>query len=175
MKFTEKQPNIYIFQRFLAKTRDSLGLVNVPIWMAQTKETNLNQQKPRRGVGGTAIYGLYPGGYCHIWAIQVCAAVKGMVFKQFTLGQGDQSVWVQNRVSFLRKLIGWLKVLSRLGKQQTATLGQGGFGEFTLVQGSKIQLNQLWYRLRVPGSQWHIPTQKFLKNLLGGLYKYVPL
>ena len=27
-------------------------------------------------------------GYCHIWAIQVCAAVKGMVFKQFTLGKG---------------------------------------------------------------------------------------
>ena len=26
------------------------------------------------------------GGYCHIWAIGVCAAVKGMVFKQFTLG-----------------------------------------------------------------------------------------
>ena len=25
-------------------------------------------------------------GYCHIWAIWVCAAVKGMVFKQFTLG-----------------------------------------------------------------------------------------
>ena len=31
-----------------------------------------------RGGGG--------GGYCHIWAIWVCAAVKGMVFKQFTLG-----------------------------------------------------------------------------------------
>ena len=29
---------------------------------------------------------LIPGGYCHIWAIRVCAAVKGMVFKQFTLG-----------------------------------------------------------------------------------------
>ena len=28
------------------------------------------------------------GGYCHIWAIWVYAAVKGMVFKQFTLGQG---------------------------------------------------------------------------------------
>ena len=30
-----------------------------------------------------------PGGggrYCHIWAIWVCAAVKGMIFKQFTLG-----------------------------------------------------------------------------------------
>ena len=26
------------------------------------------------------------GGYCHMWAIYVCAAVKGMVFKQFTLG-----------------------------------------------------------------------------------------
>ena len=25
------------------------------------------------------------GGYCHIWAIYVCAAVKGMVFKQFVL------------------------------------------------------------------------------------------
>ena len=26
------------------------------------------------------------GGYCHIGAIYVCAAVKGMVFKKFTLG-----------------------------------------------------------------------------------------
>ena len=26
------------------------------------------------------------GGYCHIWAIWVCATEKGMVFKQFTLG-----------------------------------------------------------------------------------------
>ena len=26
------------------------------------------------------------GRNCHIWAIGVCAAVKGMVFKQFTLG-----------------------------------------------------------------------------------------
>ena len=25
-------------------------------------------------------------GYCHVLAIWVCAAVKGMVFKQFTLG-----------------------------------------------------------------------------------------
>ena len=34
--------------------------------------------------------GFRPGGgggcYCHIWAIWVCAAVKGMVFKQFKLG-----------------------------------------------------------------------------------------
>ena len=26
------------------------------------------------------------GGYYHIWAIHVCAALKGMVLKQFTLG-----------------------------------------------------------------------------------------
>ena len=36
------------------------------------------------------IYNVAPdgggGGYCHIWAIWVCAAVKGMVFKQITLG-----------------------------------------------------------------------------------------
>ena len=146
MKFTEKQPNIYIFQRFLAKTRDSLGLVNVPIWMAQTKETNLNQQKPRRGVGGTAIYGLYPGGYCHIWAIQVCAAVKGMVFKQFTLGQGDQSVWVQNRVSFLRKLISWLKIYLDQGNSYSrikgiwgvySSIGQQNLAELALVKNTQ--------------------------------------
>ena len=36
--------------------------------------------KPSRAPGG--------GGYCHIWVIWVCAAGKGMVFRQFTLGQG---------------------------------------------------------------------------------------
>ena len=33
-------------------------------------------------------YWVRPRGYCHIWPIEVCAAVKGMVFKQFTLGWG---------------------------------------------------------------------------------------
>ena len=33
------------------------------------------------------------------------------------IGYINQSVWVQNRVSFFRKLISWLKILSRLGKQ----------------------------------------------------------
>ena len=37
----------------------------------------LRQKKKSPGGGG---------GYCHIWAIWACAAVKGMVFKQFTLG-----------------------------------------------------------------------------------------
>ena len=35
------------------------------------------------------LVGLYPGGgggYSHMYAIWVCAAVKGMVFKQFSLG-----------------------------------------------------------------------------------------
>ena len=42
-------------------------------------------------------------------------------------------------------------------------MGGGGVWEFSLVQGSKIHLNELWYRLRVPGTQRHIPTQNFLK------------
>ena len=31
------------------------------------------------------------------------------------IGYINQSVWVLNRVSFFRKLISWLKILSRLG------------------------------------------------------------
>ena len=39
---------------------------------------NYNRTSPlARGEGGE---------YCHIWAIFVCAALKDMVFKQFTLG-----------------------------------------------------------------------------------------
>ena len=97
-------------------------------------------------------------------------------------GYINQSVWVQNRVSFFKKLISWLKILSRLGIviirfcfAQTTELmtsvvsgkqlpqDRGDLGLFTLVQGSRIQLNQLWYWLRVPRPQRHIPTQKFLK------------
>ena len=65
------------------------------------------------------------------------------------IGYINQKVWVQDRVSFSRKLINWLP----------KSLGQGGFGEFSLVWGRKIQLNQLCYRLRVSGSQRHIPLK----------------
>ena len=102
------------------------------------------------------------GGYYHIWAIQVCAAVKGMVFKHFTLEQGYKSEHFGLEKGIIFQETDQL-VEDFIQTRETATLGQGGFGEFTLVQGSKIQLNQLWYRLRVPGSQRHIPTQKFLK------------
>ena len=33
------------------------------------------------------------------------------------IGYINQSVWLYNRVSFFRKLISWLKILSRVGKQ----------------------------------------------------------
>ena len=33
------------------------------------------------------------------------------------IGYINQRVWLQNRVSFFRKLISWLKILSRLGTQ----------------------------------------------------------
>ena len=46
-------------------------------------------------------------------------------------GYVNQSVWVYNRVSFFRKLISWLKILSRKGKQ--LLWDRWGFGEFTLV------------------------------------------
>ena len=44
---------------------------------------------------------------------------EGYGFQAFysRIGYINQSVWVQNRVSFFRKLISWLKILSRLGKQ----------------------------------------------------------
>ena len=61
------------------------------------------------------------------------------------IGYIHQRVWVSDRVSFFRKLISWLKI-NFIQTRETTTLGQGEFGEFTLVQGSKIQLNQLWYR-----------------------------
>ena len=114
-----------------------------------------------------------PGGYCHIWAKQVCATVKG-IYKSERLGleQGiifqetDELVedFIQTRDNLWYNVLFWLDCASDLSSfWKTATLGQGEFGEFTLVQGSKIQLNQLQYRLRVTGSQWHIPTKKFLK------------
>ena len=122
---------------------------------------------------------------------------EGYGFQAVYSGVGyiNQRVWVQNRVSFSRKLISWLKILvqtretgncrskykeiksvlfwldyaSDLGSfWKTATLGQGwGRGrnwEFSLVQGSKILLSQLRYKLRIPGSQPDISTQKFLKQ-----------
>ena len=86
------------------------------------------------------------GGYCHIWAIQVCAAFQAVYSR---IGYINQSVWVLNRVSFFRKLIIWLKILSRLGKQLLqdrgiwgvySSIGQQNSAELALVQvkGSRI-------------------------------------
>ena len=65
--------------------------------------------------------GTLPGGwgwgYCHTWDIQVCAAVKGLVFKQLSLGQCIEirRLEVQNRVS-IDQVINCLKILARLRK-----------------------------------------------------------
>ena len=104
------------------------------------------------------------GGHCHIWAVQVCAAVKvwfsgrllqDRVYISESLGL-EQGIIFPETDQLVEDFI---------QTREKATLGcwGGGLGEFTLVQGNKIQLNQLWYRLRVSGSQRHIPTQKFLK------------
>ena len=67
----------------------------------------------------------------------------------FRIGCINQSVWVQNRVSFFRKLISWLKILSRLGKQLLqdrgilgvySSTGQQNSAELALAQvkGSRV-------------------------------------
>ena len=137
----------------------------------------------RRVLEYTVVW-LFPGGGVlpYVGYIVMCRCERyGFQAVYPRIGYINQSGGVQNRVSFFRKQIKQLKILSRLGMWykvlfwldycasdlgsfwKTVTLGQGGFGDFTLVQGSKIQLNQLWYRLRVPVSQQHIPIQKFLK------------
>ena len=65
------------------------------------------------------------------------------------IGYINQSVWVQNRLSFFRKLISWLKILSRQGKQLLqdggiwgvySSIGQQNSAELALVQvkGSRV-------------------------------------
>ena len=65
------------------------------------------------------------------------------------IGYINQSVWVQNRVSFFKKLISCLKILSRLGKQLLqdrgiwgvySSIGQQNSAELALVQvkGSRV-------------------------------------
>ena len=58
------------------------ALTNVPQNVSRCCANRMQQLSSILGVIKTG------GGYCHIWAIYVYAAVKGMVFKQFTLGQG---------------------------------------------------------------------------------------
>ena len=59
------------------------------------------------------------------------------------IGYINGIVWVQNRVSFFRKLINWLKILSRLGKQLLqdrgiwgvySSIGQQNSAELALVK-----------------------------------------
>ena len=126
---------------------------------------------------------------------------EGYGFQAVYSGMGyiNQRVWVQNWVSFSRKLINWLQILVQtretgnchsktyLKKSNRFCFGWtmlvtsvvsgklliqdgGDLGSLvqyqsatSAVQDSKIQLNQLWYRLRVPGSWRQILTQKILK------------
>ena len=57
-----------------------------------------------------------------------------------------------------------LSLKASLGLDRVGGGGGGGFGDFSQVKDSKIQLNYLWYRLRVAGSQQHIPTQGVSPN-----------
>ena len=60
-----------------------------------------------------------PGGVLpYMGYIGICRR-EGYGFQAVYYGIGyiNQSIWVENRVSFFRKLISWLKILCRLGKQ----------------------------------------------------------
>ena len=79
------------------------------------------------------------------------------------IGYINQSVWVQNRVSFFRKLISQLKIFSDLCSIWKMLLLQdrGDLGSYSSIgQQNSAQLLAL---VQVKGSQWQIPTQKFLK------------
>ena len=64
------------------------------------------------------------------------------------IGYINQSVWVQSRISFFRKLISCLKILARLGKQLlqdrgdlgSSSIGQQNLAELALLQvkGSRV-------------------------------------
>ena len=93
-----------------------------------------------------------PGGGAlpHMGCIGMCRC-EGYGFQAgySRIGYIYQRVWVQNRVSFFRKLISWLKIFSRLGKQLLqdrgilgiySSIGQQNSAELALVQvkGSRV-------------------------------------
>ena len=67
------------------------------------------------GGGGGGGGGVLPYmGYIGMCRREGCGSVQAVYSR---IGYINQRVWVQNRVSFFRKLISWLKILSRPGKQ----------------------------------------------------------
>ena len=60
------------------------------------------------------------------------------------IGYINQSVWFQNRVSFFRKLISWLKILSRLGKQLLQDKGiLGSLLQYRVANSAELALVQV--------------------------------
>ena len=74
----------------------------------------------RRGEGGQ---GILP----YMGYIGMCRC-EGYGFQAVYSRMGDinQNIWVYNKVSFSRKVISWLKILSRLGKQLLEDRGDLG-------------------------------------------------
>ena len=62
------------------------------------------------------------------------------------IGYINQRVWVQNGVSFFRKLISWLKILPRLGKQQLQD--RGDLGSLLQYRVAKFSSNSNFYMYR---------------------------
>ena len=71
------------------------------------------------------------------------------------IGYINQNIWVQNKVSFFRKLINWLKILSRLGKQLLQDRGIWGVYS-SIVQQNLAELALVQVKgYRVPAAHPH--------------------
>ena len=87
--------------------------------------------------------------------IGMCCCCEGYGFQAVysRIGNINQNIWVQNWVSFFRKLISWLQILTRLGKQLlclyqsklpksplSQSLGQQNLADLALVwvMGSRV-------------------------------------
>ena len=91
-----------------------------------------------------------PKGYCRIWAIQVMCRCEGYGFQAVysRIVYINQNVWVQNRVSFFRKLIRYSSIGGISGVY--SSIGQQNSAELVLVQ-----VKELVKGSRIPAAHLH--------------------
>ena len=100
-----------------------------------------------------------------VYKLERFSLEQGIIFQETDQWMTRKTGNYHSKIQKNQMVLFWLDFASDLSSfWKTATQGQGGSGEFSLVWGRKIQLNQLWQRLRVSGCQGYIPNQKCLKQ-----------
>ena len=66
------------------------------------------------------------------------------------IGYINQSVWVQNRVSFFTKLTGWLKILSRVRKVGIVTQ------KYKIIKSASLNLRKSASTRSIDGGIWAV-------------------